>query len=531
MNTHTETASAGQALARLVKALQRPGIFPHPVGDIEVIETHISVLLLTGDYAYKLKKPLDLGFLDFSTLEKRRRCCEEELRLNRRLAPQLYLDVIGIGGDAEAPVIGAWPAIEYAVRMRQFPQQALYGEIQARGELGNEHVDRAATVLARFHRGAETATAEQRYGEPEQVMQPVRENFDQLRASLHGDEAGLLQDLASVERWNREGFPRLAPLITERKARGFVRECHGDAHLDNMVWLNGDCVFFDAIEFNPALRWIDVISEAAFLYMDLEARGCHALAARFLDAYLGESGDYAGCALLPFYLCYRAMVRAKVAAIRRAQQRPGSRNRRLDDVSLATHLRLARNYTKTRSPMLILTVGVSGSGKSHYTQTLLEGLGAIRLRSDVERKRLFGIAAGARTGAGIDQGIYSREASERTYRALLEQAGGLLRAGFTTIVDATFLKAAHRRPFERLARGLGLPCVLLGFQAPVAVLKQRIRARQEEGRDASEADIDVLEAQLAMFEAPAGPERPYLIEVGHPEMDIGTCLSRLREFQ
>lgn len=530
MNTHTDLAAASNALEHLVRALCQAERYPHAVTAVELIETHISFILLTGRYAYKLKKPLDLGFLDFSTLEKRQFCCDEELRINQRLAPQLYLDVVPIGGTPDKPLLNTEPAIEYAVRMQQFPQTSLYDRLLSRQALTATHIDRAAAVLARFHQTAERATPAQAFGEAEQVMHPVLENFVQLRGGLATHETDLRQTLDRIDAWSRHEYSRLTTLLGERKLQGFVRECHGDAHLGNMVWLDEDCVFFDGIEFNPALRWIDVISEAAFLNMDLTSRGHGELAARFLNAYLSETGDYAGCALLPFYLCYRAMVRAKVAAIRRNQSEKDSHAHAEAQQDLETYLALAQHYSEPRQPRLIITLGVSGSGKTWATQPLLEKLGAIRLRSDVERKRLFGLTADAKGEVDVGQGIYSKEAGERTYLHLLGQAKTLLQAGFTTIVDATFLKREQRQPFEQLAQDLCLPFTLLHFQAPEDVLRQRVQSRLDEGRDASEANLAVLEAQLKAFEALTKEAEAYLVEVdGSGKIDTHQLVARIQE--
>lgn len=480
----------------LITALLNRQVYDHPVDACELIETHISWVILAGEYVYKLKKPLNLGFLDFSTLERRRFFCEEELRLNRRLAPAIYLDVVAIGGTPGQPVLGASEGIfEYAVKMRRFAQSAQLDRMLLRGELQREHIDAFARMVAEFHQRVAVAKADSEFGTPAAIRGPMEENFTQIRE--HQGEPGMATRLAELEQWSQTQFARLHTLMQQRHDKGFVRECHGDMHLRNLAWIDSRAVAFDCIEFNPNLRWIDVISEVAFLIMDLQERGEAELAQRFLNAYLERTGDYRGLALMPFYLVYRALVRAKVAAIRSDQPQ-------IDDAGRAEALRehrnylaLAAGYTEQRRPAVIVARGMSASGKTTLTAPLVEQLGAIRLRSDVERKRLHGLAAEADAGAAPGKGIYSAGASERTYAQLAKLAGFVLEAGYPVIIDAVCMRREQRQRFVQLARLQGVPCLILEFTAPADVLRRRIVARQKE---ASDADISVLEHQLQHWE-------------------------------
>ncbi|UCE30741.1 MAG: AAA family ATPase [Burkholderiales bacterium] len=498
----------------LIEALRRPECFPHPVDAVELVETHISWVLLAGAFAYKLKKPVDFGFLDFSTLEARRHFCVEEIRLNRRLAPQLYLDVVPIAGPARAPRVGgAGEPIEYAVRMRRFRRENELDALAGRGELRPEHIDVLATRVADFHAQAETAPATGPWGTPEAVLAPCSANFEQLaRQPLPEPQRARLERL---QRWTLAEHARLRPLIASRLAQGRVRECHGDLHLANIVLLAGEPVVFDALEFNPALRWIDVVSEIAFTVMDLEHRGRHDLAQRFLDDYLAASGDYAGLALLPFYLVYRALVRTKVAALRAGQPEGehGQAHARADAREIETHLALAERFAAPRPRCLVTTHGVSGSGKSFTARLLLQAGPWIRLRSDIERKRLAGLAPLADSRSGAAAGLYTASMTERTYARLLELARQVLTAGFPVIVDAAFLRAEQRRPFAELARSCGLAWVLLALDAPEATLRARVERRRASGSDPSEATLPVLERQLAGAEPPAGEELAHTVAV------------------
>lgn len=480
---------------RLIQALLRAQAYPHAAGGIRLVETHISWVLLTGAFAYKLKKPLRFSFLDFSTLEQRRQACLEELRLNRRLAPDLYLDVVPISGTADEPCVGGTGTpIEWAVKMREFPQEDQLDHRLAAGRLDAGELEDFGRRLAGFHASAPSATAETPFGEPERVHAPARENVDDLLAQARGEPER--SRLAALRDWTETQFIRLRAALAQRKRDGFVREGHGDLHLANLVRWGGGIVAFDCIEFNPALRWVDGVSDVAFLVMDLIYRGHRDLAYRFLNAYQETSGDYAGVRVLRYYLVYRALVRAKIAMIRSA----GAADRIADEQSVRAHLELAHSWTVDTRPALILMHGFSGSGKTRLSAAVTPLLPAVRLRSDVERKRLHGLEATQASGSGMASGIYSPAASERTYERLAQLAEAVLAGGETVVVDAAFLQRGQRQPFLALARRLGLPWMILDCQAPVEELRRRVEARSRHGRDASEADRVVLDHQLVSAE-------------------------------
>ena len=502
-----ETAQPSNPQPPLIRALLAdPACFDHPVGKIELVETHISWVLLTGSYAYKIKKPVSLGFLDFGTLQLRHRDCIDELRLNRRLARDYYLSVVGISGTPDAPRINAaGEAFEYAVKMRQFPLDATLDRLAERGALGEAHIDALAARIAHFHLyECDKAQADSRWGEPETIARPVAENFRSLFANL--DDAGLRDSLVRLERWCGAEHARLVPVMAARKRDGWVRECHGDLHLANMAWVDGRIVIFDCLEFNPALRWTDVISEVAFCYMDLLHRGYDGLAARFLNAWLEAAGDYRGVGLLRYYAVYRALVRAKVAALRAAQL--ADKRDALQDA--ASCLQLAERLVAASPPMLFITHGLSGSGKTTLSQQLVQARGMIRLRSDVERKRLAGLGPLDKGGAAL----YSDDCSRLTYQHLLELAEALLVAGWSVIVDAAFLARSCRDLFRELAARLGVGFQILDLQADPDILRERISRREACGADASEADLRVLQRQLDTFEVLDDDELEYTRRIG-----------------
>ncbi|MGE4336571.1 MAG: AAA family ATPase [Pigmentiphaga sp.] len=505
---------------------------------VELIETHISWIVLTANHAYKLKKPVCLPFLDFTELAQRRHYCEEELRLNQRLAPGLYLDVVAIGGTAAAPILlkpdGTEAVIDYAVRMRRFGKDALLAERVAAGETTVAELRDLARDMAGFHGTAAAAVPDANYASPAQIEGAVQDVLTQLERTDHADRLPAWHD------WVQAESRALAPHWRSRRSQGFVREGHGDLHLANVVWFEGRLQAFDCLEFQPAFRWLDVMNDIGFLTMDLRAHGRPDLAAGLLDDYLQYGGDYDGLRVLRFYEVYRALVRLLVAGLRgdplaaeaaggghaevakpRSQedQADASVPRTASDAAQAAR-RTARRRPDYRlcldellrqdatAPRLVLTQGLSGSGKSTVARQLVEQFGMIRLRSDVERKRLFGLAPEQASRVdGLD--IYTPEATRQTFGRLEALAETVLAAGYAVVVDATFLRRDERRRFQVLAQRLGVAYAILQCEAGLDTLRARIRRRAAQGGDPSEVDEAVLERQLHWHEALGDDERPW----------------------
>jgi len=512
----------------LILALRNLSVFPHATDDWQLIETHISWVVLCGPYAYKIKKALNLGFLDFTTLDKRRFYCEEELRLNSRLAPELYLSVVPITGTPRKPQLeGQGEAFEYAVKMRRFSQHDLLSEMAEHDRLEQTQIDRIIVQVAEFHLAIPPASKESPYGDPEQVHAPVQENFIHLREL--SDNPQHIQWLDLMEGWADKEYQRCYQAFQQRKQHGFIRECHGDMHLGNMAVIDNVPVIFDGIEFNPDLYWIDVMSEVAFLFMDLEDHGERQFAFRFLNGYLELTGDYSGLRVLRYYLAYRSLVRAKIAGIRITQQVERD-SQSLSLTELQRYLQLALGYTQIQRPVLYITHGLSGSGKSTLSAPLAEHMGAIRIRSDRERQRMFGKGKQDGEATKISVGVYSDDATLDTYAKLEVLAKEVLESGYSLIVDATFLTRAQREPFKQLADALSLPLRILCFHAEPAVLRKRIEARQCEGRDISEADLRVLEHQLDVYSGLAADEQSYSITIDtQSRCDIEDILARITQ--
>lgn len=487
-----------------IEELMKPSAYPHPVTRLELRETHISWVILTGTFAYKIKKPVKLDFIDASSLENRLHYCQEELRLNRRLAPELYLDIVTITRiEGRLCIGGAGPIVEYAVRMKQFASADELTSLLSSGVISAADVRDLGELLASFHRDATVAPGAAAHGNTQQVYDAVLGNLAQLLAHLPAPLTGL----GKLVEWTHDSARTLESFFELRAKSGFIRECHGDLHAANIVRLQRRLVPFDCLDFNPQLRWIDVINDIAFLVMDLASYRRYDLAFALISRYLEISGDYAGVRLLPFYAVYRALVRAKVDVLM-AEQFP----HRADEFRerLRRRVAAAQQWIDPQRPVLILMHGVSGSGKSWLSERLVAAMPAIRVRSDLERKRLTNVDTHP-SAAGVGEGLYAPELTHRTYARLSDCAESCLRAGFSTIVDATLLDRSDRDLFHGLAEQLRVSCVIVSCQADPATLTTRILERQRDRNDASDAGLAVLDAQLRTFQSLDTLELPRVV--------------------
>jgi uncharacterized protein len=517
-----------RTLPTFIQGLLRPEAYPHPVGPIELAQTHISWVLLTGEVAYKVKKPVYFGFLDASTLEKRRRLCEEELRLNRRFAPQLYRAVVPVGSAPDRPRVGCTEGIfEYAVCMRQFDRSQELAALLARGERLTNEIEQFAPRLAAFHEDASREVPDATFG-----------TFERMRATMLENLAALEQQplrsadvarLAHLDAWTRGSLAHAQPIMESRKASGAVRECHGDLHARNIVRWEGELLPFDCLEFDPALRWMDVASELAFLHVDLIGHGRPELAALLLTGYLETTGDYAALRILRLYEVYTALVRAKVDGLI-AQEADSDDGLALAANRRSARLGLAELRTQKAQPALVLMHGVSASGKSWLSRALVPALRLPRVRSDVERKRIMGLSTDSDTTAVPGGGLYNPRSIRRTYERLLDCAEAAIDGGYGIIVDAACLERWQRSAFRAIAERQGARFLIVSCQADRAVLAERIARRRAERHDPSDATAAVLEHQLAT-EQPLGPDelaRALSIDTASISPEAAAALVRAR---
>ena len=509
----------------LIRSLTNPALYGAGCRAVGVIETHISYVLLTGRYAYKIKKAVDLEFLDFTTLAARHFYCDRELELNRRLAPAIYLEVVAITGTIDTPCIGGYgPVLEYAVKMLEFPQDALLTRVLERGALSPAHIDTLAAVVAAFHGAAPNAGPRSRFGSSSEILDLAIENFTEIEPLLEHDSDRRVT--ADLRRWTEQEHIARATVFSERQRTSFVRECHGDLHLGNIALVDGQVTIFDCIEFNEDMRWSDVMADVAFLVMDLRDRRRPDLASRFLSGYLELTGDYDGVQVLRFYVVYRAMVRAKVACMRASQVHDAAAHEAIL-AEYREYLNLATRCAQSSTSGIVITRGPAGSGKTTRSAALVEHAGAIRIRTDVERKRIHGLPAMARSESAPNTGLYSAAATDQTYAHVARLARTVTSAGYPVVVDGTFLQRRQRDRFRSLAADVDVPFAIVDFVASVETLRTRVRERQAAGTDASDADLQVLEQQCQSVEPIAPDERAVTVTYdAEAPLDESRCIQQ-----
>ncbi|MDX1393256.1 MAG: AAA family ATPase [Gemmatimonadota bacterium] len=538
-------------LGELIADLRRPGAYDPPAWNVVVVQTHISVVFLAEDRVYKVKKPVDLGFLDFTTLERRAHFCREEVRLNRRLAPDVYLGVAPIVRRGERATFGdpldvddgeppAIDAVDWAVVMRRLPAESTLERWVEEGHVGPYHVAVLGRRIARFHAAADSGAEIAAWGRFEVVAGNARENLEQARPHVAGEAGGpggLTERL--LERLHRALERRLAalePLIDKRARAGVPCDTHGDLHLDHVYLFADrdpprDIVIIDCVEFNERFRFADPVSDIAFLDMDLRYHGRADLTTPLVDAYFDAADDEEGRRLLSFYSAYRAAVRAKVSGMRAVEPEvpPEERARSIESARAHWLLALGLLEPPARRPALVLIGGLPGTGKSTLASSLGERAGFEVLSSDRTRKRLAGIDPATPAAAEFGAGLYTGEWNDRTYAALLETALDGLLDGERVIVDASFREDGRRDAFLAAAADLCVPAVFLRLEAPPRRVRRRI---EERGDTPSDADVDIYEAVAARWEPATAGTAPHtrVVDTGQsPAWSVEQSLAHLAD--
>jgi aminoglycoside phosphotransferase family enzyme/predicted kinase len=510
------------ALDDLIRELSDPSVYPHRPDSVQVIQTHISAVFIAGDLVYKIKKPLNFGFLDFTTLEKRKHFCQQEVVLNSRFSEGLYLGVVSIyRGPSGVNFTGEGSEVEAAVLMRRVPEDRLLIRMLHDDEVTPELLDRLADRLAYFHSKAETGPQISGFGSPIVIFHNLQENFDQTTPYI-----GKTIDLETHTETARLAMKFLKDhddLFRERISRGFIRDCHGDLHLDHVVVLN-EIMLYDCIEFNDRFRYGDTAADLAFLLMDLDFRGYPAFAQRIAERYASASGDSDVLRLLRFYESYRAFVRGKVSSFTLDESEIPTAEKEAAAMEARSYFRLSRTYLEPpRSPALVITAGLSGTGKSFISRKLGQRLGTEPISSDAVRKQIHGVPQGEHRLDKFGRGIYTSGATERTYRSLLDTAHRELIQGKPVILDATFSKFEHREAAHSLARSLNARFRILHCMAPDHVVKQRLERRSLKTNGLSDAGLEVYEAQKRVFDPIRESEREYC-RSRYPEDDVAAFL-------
>lgn len=527
----------------LVRALLEPGAFPERPDRVEFVQTHISYVFLAGPSVYKVKKPVNFGFLDFSTPELRRASCEEEVRLNRRLSPDIYLGVVPVTrSGARLKIGGRGEVVDWAVQMFRLPADRMLEQLIATGDVQQGTGGRLGEIIGRFHLHAERGDRITETGGRVAVEGNWRENFEQVRP-FPGRTIDAGED-DQIQRYVEHFLEREADLLAERDAGGFIRDLHGDLR-SAQIWVLEDAPrpttaltqderrmledmggvrILDCIEFNERLRFCDTVSDIGFLAMDLEFRRAGDLARELLGRYLEVTADAELPLLLNFYRCYRAYVRGKVDSLGLVQREMDAAHRRRLAARARRFFRLAASYAAAEPrPRLTVMMGLSGSGKSYLARLLALETGAVLISSDITRKRLLGVAP----TAGAGPAAYTREQTERTYAALFEEAERELRRGHPVILDATFLTATQRAPAPALAAKLGVPFSLVWCTVSPDVIDERLRQRRDDRHRVSDAQEAIVRSQLAYQEPPGELPRGAVIRAD-TSRPMGPLLSRLR---
>ncbi len=504
-------------LPELIQQMLVPEFYPHPVtSPIELMQTHASYVLLTGEFVYKLKKPVNFGFLDYSTLAKRQHFCTEELRLNQRGARELYLQVLPIAKHDNIYHLGNdGEIVDYAVKMVQFPQAALLSNMFESGTMTIEHIEEMGRVVAEFHAHAQTNEYISNFGTVECIRTSIEDNYRQTNKYIGRAQTQI--QYAETKAYTDRFLSEHLELFTSRITGGFIRECHGDLHLRNICYWQDKIQLFDCIEFNEPFRFVDTMYDVAFAVMDLEARGRIDFANRFLNTYAEQTGDWAGLQVLPLYLSRQAYVRAKVTSfllddplISRADQDAAAQ-------TAGDYYHQAWAYTRARQGKLIMLSGLSGSGKSTLGKKIAQVIGAIQLRSDAVRKHLGGIPLFARG----DASLYTPEMTARTYDRVLELGLKLATQGFTVILDAKYDRRFVRVAAIDLAQSQSIPLQILHCTAPDHVLRSRLQQRTG---DIADATADLLAIQQATWEDFTPAER-VLVTTVDTTQDISALLT------
>jgi len=500
-------------LPELVKALLEPEAYPEAAGKIELMQTQMSFVFLTKEFVYKVKKAVDLGFLDYTTLEKRRFFCRKEIELNRRLCPDAYLGVVPVTRDNGAIRIGGrGETIEYAVKMRRLPQKAMMNVLLANDGVSAEMITGVVKKLAAFHQKAETNAEISAFGEIKAITRNTDENFSQtekyIGRTISEDSYRHIKDYTDSVIENN------TLLFNKRIKEGRIRDCHGDLHAAHICFSDGICIY-DCIEFNDRFRYSDVASEMAFLAMDLDHYGRADLSRTLVKAYVDESGDREMVKLLGFYKCYRAYVRGKVESFKLDDPyiSKGEKEKTLEIA--ASYFDLARAYTRAK-PMLFITVGLVGTGKTTLARALAGRLGLAVIASDITRKQLAGIPLTEHRFEGFDGGIYSAELSRRTYDKIFSGAGDILGEGGSVVLDASFIRAEERLKAKELAEEAGADFFIIECTLDEANIKKRLARRLKEG-SVSDGRWEIYRPQKEAFEAvEASPQKHAIIDTSKP---------------
>ncbi|MCX8079281.1 MAG: AAA family ATPase [Geminocystis sp.] len=490
--------------SKLIERMQQASFYPHPVTQpIDVIHTHCSIVFLTGKLAYKVKKPVNFGFLNYSTVDLRKHFLEMELTMNKPIAPDIYLEVLPIVyREGDYHLGGEGKIVEYALKMNQFPQESLLINLFAAGKLTSQHMEELGRLVAQFHRDAKTDDYITSFGHPDKIAESIQENYQQTLKYI-----GIAQTEKQYQEtvaFTNDFLANKREIFHQRQLNHKIRECHGDLHLKNMCYWRGKIQLFDRIEFNEPFRFVDVMYDVAFTMMDLQFRDAFALANVFANTYLTETDDWEGLLVLPLYLCRQAYVRAKVTSFLLDDDSLPQEEKEKARQTAQQYYHLAWKYTQPNQGRLILVAGISGSGKTTVARQIAQKINGFQIRSDAVRKHIAGIPLHVKG----DSTVYSPQMTQRTYNRLIQLAKTLTLAGYNVLLDAKFDQLQYRQPLLEFALRENIPFTIIHCTAPLSVLAERLHRRQG---DISDATPDLLLQQQNQQQPFTDAEKPFLV--------------------
>ena len=491
---------------KFYESLKNPSFYGPKVKSVKILQTHISYIALTGKYAYKIKKPVNFGFLDFSNLEKRKFYCEEEIRLNRRLCPEIYNDVVTITKkDNTFKIDGKGKIIDYAVKMKEFPQENIMTKMLHNNKIDEKIIDKILDILIKFYKTSEKSKEINTFGSIDKIKINTDENFEQTESAI---DKTISENIFNFIKKNTNKFLKeKKDVFKSRIKKGFIRDCHGDLHTGNIVVTNSDIYIFDCIEFNNRFRYSDIASDICFLVMDLDFLGHPYLSSYMIEKYIEKSGDKEIIKVLNFYKCYRAYVRGKVTGFRLDDPNIDDKEKKKINLTAKKYFNLAYYYAqlfsldllKEKKPILFITSGLTGTGKTTVARKISVDYHADLISTDAVRKELEGIDKFERHHDAYNTGLYAPSKMKITYDKIIEKAENLLKKGYNVVLDATFKTEKLRFKAQFIAKKNNAYFLIIYTTCPESIIKKYLEKRVKK-RSISDGRWEIYIKQKNSFE-------------------------------
>jgi len=499
--------------AELIEFLLSPNTYPHLPTEIKHIQTHASDVFVAAPYVYKIKKPVDFGFLDYSTLEKRKYFCEKEYELNKMLCCSAYIGIEIISlKDGKLKLGPGDETIEYSVKMNLLPEQYFLHNLLREGEVSKDDFSKIAEKLMDYYMSQLPSDFIGTFGQPENIKSIIDDNISTSKKFLN--ETITANSYNTLKSYNDTIFKNKSGIFIKRMRDGWIRDCHGDLRLEHINLSNNDICIYDCIEFNEKFRYIDIASDIAFLSMDLDYNGYYKFSDFFIDEISGLMNDENINDVLDFYKCYRAIVRGKVDSLKSFEPEVPEDERSRARKNAELFYKLALKYSLFGSrPAIIVVSGVIGTGKSTIAKALTEELSFDVISSDIVRKKISGVPKFERKYEGYDAGLYSGDVTEKTYSEMFDVAEDIIKNGKSAIIDASFSKKKWREHIVKLSKNFDSRIYFIETQTPINVIEQRLIAREREQKTVSDARLEILDRFISDYEQPAEINSKILITI------------------